>query len=78
MKADCKEEPRVPSTSSSSNDEILKILTAISSQMVVGHQDLQSQLISSNQSLTAELQRVREENEKFKLEIGLNCRALHH
>jgi hypothetical protein len=69
MEADCKEEPRLLSTSSSSNDEILKILTAILSQMVVGHQDLQSQLVNSNQSLKAELQKVREENEKFKQEI---------
>jgi len=69
MEADCKEEQRVPSTSSSSNDEILKILTAISSQMVVGQQDLQNQLVNSNQSLMAELQKVREENEKFKQEI---------
>jgi hypothetical protein len=69
MEADCKEEPQLLSTSSSSNDEILKILTAILSQMVVGHQDLQSQLVNSNQSLTAELQKVREENEKFKQEI---------
>ena len=53
----------------SSNDEILKILTAISSQMVVGHQDLQNQLLSSNQTLQAELQKVREENEKFKQEM---------
>ena len=69
MEADCKEEPQVTSTSSSSNDEILKILTAISSQMVVGQQDLQNQLLSSNQSLQAELQKVRDENEKFKQEM---------
>ncbi len=37
--------------------------------MVVGQQDLQNQLLSSNQSLQAELQKVRDENEKFKQEM---------
>jgi hypothetical protein len=69
MESDYKEEPSVPSTSPSSNDEILKIITAISSQMVVGHKDLQNQLLSSNQTIQAELQKVREENEKFKQEM---------
>jgi len=72
MESDCKEEgiSTVPGSSlSSSNDEILKLLTAISSQMVVGHQDLQNQLISNNHQLKEELQRVKEENEKFKQEI---------
>jgi hypothetical protein len=72
MESDCKEEgiSTVPgSSSSSSNDEILKILTAISSQMVVGHQDLQNQLISNNHQLKEELQHVKEENEKFRQEI---------
>jgi hypothetical protein len=53
----------------SSNDEILKILTAISSQMHAGHQDLQSQLVSNNLHLQEELQRVREDNERFKQKI---------
>jgi hypothetical protein len=71
MESDCKEEvvSTAPSFSvSSSNDEILKILTAISSQ-IIGHQDLQSQLVSNNLHLTEELKRVREEHEKFKQEI---------
>ncbi len=37
--------------------------------MVVGHQDLQNQLLSSNVSLKAELEKVREENEQFKQEM---------
>ncbi len=53
----------------SPNDEILKMLTAISSQMVVGQQDLQNQLIHNDLKLQTELQRVLEENEKFKQEI---------
>jgi hypothetical protein len=71
MESDCREEPSplMPSSSTSSNDEILKLLTAISSQMVVGHQDLQNQLLSSNVSLKAELEKVREENEQFKQEM---------
>jgi hypothetical protein len=72
MESDCKEEgiSTVPgSSSSSSNDEILKILTAISSQMVVSYQDLQNQLISNNHQLKEELQGVKEENEKFRQEI---------
>jgi hypothetical protein len=58
---------QVPSLSS--NDEILKMLTAISSQMVIGQQDLQNQLIRNDLKLQNELQRVMEENEKFKHEI---------
>ncbi len=72
MESDCKDEVKTftsNSSASSSNDEILKILTAISSQMVVGHQDLQSQLISHNLHLREELQKVKEENEKFRQEI---------
>jgi hypothetical protein len=72
MESDCKDEVKTftsNSSASSSNDEILKILTAISSQMVVGHQDLQSQLISHNLHLREELQKVKEENEKFCQEI---------
>jgi len=72
MESDCKDEAKTftsNSTASSSNDEILKILTAISSQMVVGHRDLQSQLISHNLHLKEELQKVKEENEKFRQEI---------
>jgi hypothetical protein len=44
--------------SGTSNDEILQVLTAISTQMISGHQDLQ-----------AEIQRVRDENEQFKQTI---------
>ena len=72
MESNCKDEVKTftsNSSASSSNDEILKILTAISSQMVVGHQDLQSQLISHNLHLREELQKVKEENEKFRQEI---------
>ncbi len=60
MESDCREEPSplMPSSSTSSNDEILKLLTAILSQMVVGHQDLQNQLLRSNDSLKAELEKV--------------------
>ena len=65
MDSDCKEDHASGSspTISTSNDEILKILTALSSQMVVGHQDLQKQLLSSNNFLKAELHKVKEENE---------------
>jgi hypothetical protein len=72
MESNCEDEvnSHVPnSLASSSNNEILKILTAISSQMVVGHQDLQNQLVSHNLHLKEELQKVREENKKFKQEI---------
>ncbi len=69
MESDCKQEGVSGSSSSSSNDEILKILTAISSQMVVSHQALQNQLISNNHQLKEELPRVKEENKKFRHEI---------
>jgi hypothetical protein len=77
MESDCKEEANssIPSSSAASNDEILKILTAISSQMVVGHQDLQAQLISSNYFLENELQKIREETEQFKLEMRAEMNA---
>ena len=54
--------PIEPTTSSTSNDDIIKLLTAISSRMVTGHQELQSQLIRNDLKLESELQRVREEN----------------
>jgi hypothetical protein len=54
--------PIEPTTSSTSNDDIIKLLTAISSRMVTGHQELQSQLIRNDLKLETELQRVREEN----------------
>lgn len=64
MESDCKDDviSSVPSSSPSSNDEILKVLTAISSQMVVGQHDLQQQLVSSNLYLKTELEKVREED----------------
>jgi hypothetical protein len=79
METDCKEESNaslMPKASASSNDEILQVLTAISSQMIVGHQDLQNQLISSNQQLQTGLQRVREDNENFKREMRLESAML--
>jgi len=72
MESDCKDKEPTPvlnSSMASSIDEILKILTVISSQMVVGHQDLLSQLVRNNLHLQEELQRVREDNERFKQEI---------
>jgi len=77
MEPECEEE-HVSSASKPSatpNDEILKILTAISSQMVVGQQDLQNQLISSSTFLKNELQKVREETKKFKLEMQAELNA---
>jgi hypothetical protein len=54
--------PIEPTASSTSNDEIIKVLTAISSRMATGHQELQNQLICNDLKLETELQRVREEN----------------
>jgi hypothetical protein len=74
MESDCKKGSNassMPKASASSNDEILQVRMAISSQVVVGHQDLQNQLISSNQQLQTELQRVCEDNENFKREMWL-------
>jgi hypothetical protein len=71
VESDCKDNDAsaVSSNLMPSHEEVLKILTGISSQMVVGHQELQSQLINNNLQLQTELQRVREENEKFTLEM---------
>jgi len=56
-------------TSSSPNEEIIQMLTAISTRMVSGQQDLQNQLIRNDLKLEAELQRVRDDNEKFRQEL---------
>jgi hypothetical protein len=51
-------QPLTQENSGTSNDEILKILRAISSQMITGQQDLQ-----------LEIQCVRDDHEKFKQEV---------
>jgi len=56
-------------TSSSPNEEIIQMLTAILTRMVSGQQDLQNQLIRNDSKLEAELQRVRDDNEKFRQEL---------
>jgi len=55
--------------SSSSNDEIIKMLTALSNCMVTGQQDLQNQLIRNDLKLESELQRIREENLQLRQEL---------
>jgi len=53
MESDCQDTKLLgdQKESSSTNDEILNMLTAISSRMVAGHQDLQNQLIRNNLKL---------------------------
>jgi hypothetical protein len=53
MESDCQDTKLLGDRkeSSSTNDEILNMLTAISSRMVAGHQDLQNQLIRNNLKL---------------------------
>ncbi len=52
MESDCKDNDAsaVSSNLMPSHEEVLKILTGISSQMVVGHQELQLQLINNSTS----------------------------
>ncbi len=68
MESDCEEQPSPPMNhedSSATNQEILKMPGAISSQMMIGHQDLQHQ----NSMLTAELQKVVADTNMFKQEM---------
>jgi len=69
MESDCAEAPNylIQEKSGTSNDEILQILSAISSKMITGQQALQ-----------AELQRVCEDNEKFKQEVRAELRPVSH
>jgi hypothetical protein len=63
MESDCQD------TKLLGDDEILNMLTAISSRMVAGHQDLQNQLIHNDLKLETELQRVREENAQLRQDL---------
>jgi hypothetical protein len=65
MKSDCQE-----NETPSPYNEILKMLTAISSCMVAGHQDLQNQLTRNDlKKLETEFQHVRDENAKLYHEL---------
>lgn len=68
MESDCEDTTSIKlqnKDSSFTSNEILKIRSAISSQMMVGPQDLQNQ----HCMLTAELQKVVADAEKFKQEM---------
>jgi hypothetical protein len=71
MESDCQDSklPPAPNESSSPHNEILKMLTAIPSCMLAGHQDLQNQQIHHDLKLEIELQRVRDENAKLRHEL---------
>ena len=87
MESECKDntlgmkaDPDPPDGQDSSQEGIMKVLMAISSQMVVNTQDLQdriskntldlqNQLDCHNSRLTQELQRLNQEHEVFKQEI---------
>jgi hypothetical protein len=67
MESDCEENRlgQLKTEVSSTSNEILTMLSAISSQMMVGHQDLQQQ----NSLLSAELQKVIADTDNFKKEM---------
>ncbi len=67
MESDCEENRlgQLKTEVSSTSNEILTMLSAISSQMMVGHQDLQQQ----NSLLLAELQKVIADTDNFKKEM---------
>jgi hypothetical protein len=68
MESDCKENlsgQLKTEASTSTSNEILTMLSAISSQMMVSHQDLQQQ----NSLLSAELQKVIVDTNNFKREM---------
>jgi hypothetical protein len=71
MESDCKDKDAasVKKESSSIQDDILKILSAISSQMMMNHQDVQDQLIPHDLKPNAALQKVVYDNEVFKQEV---------
>jgi len=59
-------DPDPPDSQAMFQQDILKMLTAISSQMMANYQDLQDQLVCHDLKLSTELQRVTQENENFK------------
>jgi hypothetical protein len=59
----------VVSEMSTNQDDIIKMLMAISNQMMMNYQDIQQRLTGTDSHLSTELARIVQDNENFKKEI---------
>jgi len=71
-----KVDPDPPDTQVAFQHYIMKILTAISSQIMANYKDLQDQFIRNDLNLTIELQRVIQGNDAFKQEIRQELQSI--
>jgi hypothetical protein len=71
-----KVDPDPPDTQAAFQHDIMKILTAISSQIMANYKDLQDQFIRNDLNLTIELQRVIQGNDAFKQEIRQELQSI--
>jgi hypothetical protein len=71
MESDCEEIlfEQNNTTMSNNQDDILKMLTAISQQMMTNYQDLQQQIAQTDMCLSTDLSQIVQDNESFKHEI---------
>jgi hypothetical protein len=78
MKLDCGDPVSVLDTSPgmSNQDDIVKLLTAISSQMMQNYQDIQERLNNTELRLSQEINRLPQDHEDFKLETRSACQLI--
>jgi hypothetical protein len=68
MESDCKDSSPTKMVSSS-NADIIQMLTTISSQMTSNFQGLQDQMLRNDLHLSADFQMVVKDNDTFKQEV---------
>jgi hypothetical protein len=78
MKSDCGDPASVSDTSPgmSTQDDIVKLLTAISSQMMQNYQDIQERLDNTELRLSQEINCLSQDHEDFKLETRSACQLI--
>jgi hypothetical protein len=71
MASDCEESlfTQNTSTMSDNQDDIVKMLTVISQQMMTNYQDIQQQLAQTDLRLSSDIAQIIQDNENFKNEI---------
>jgi hypothetical protein len=75
MESDCEDSSSLK-MNSSSNDDILKMLSLISSQMTSNYQHLQERLDQTDLRLSTELQQVHQVNQDFRQNVSAEMEAL--
>jgi hypothetical protein len=72
MESDCKDQiDGQPSLGMSTQDDIFKMLTAISSQMMQNYQDIQNRLDNMEQRFSQEITHISQEHDDFKRDTTL-------